>query len=192
MPILGVIASSTRQGQNVDLGAMFPIQSVYVGASGVSSITFSNIPQTYAHLQLRGITRDSFADTASQSQLSVNIGGAGANYSYQLMNGDGTSANGSSGADSTFYYGFDRTSAANTTASVFGGFIMDILDYANTNKLTTFKTLAGFDANGSGMAKYSSGLWLSTAAITSIRIQPQTGGNYTQYTQVTLYGIKGA
>ena len=36
-----------------DAGAMFPLQVITVGAAGASSISFTNIPATYAHLQVR-------------------------------------------------------------------------------------------------------------------------------------------
>jgi hypothetical protein len=37
--------------------------------------------------------------------------------------------------------------------------LVDILDYSNTNKYTTVRTLAGFDNNGNGAVTSNSGLW---------------------------------
>ena len=67
MPILGIVASSTRQGQATDTGAMFPLGMVQVGSGGSSSITFSSIPNTYKHLQIRGITR------GARSNVNTNV-----------------------------------------------------------------------------------------------------------------------
>jgi predicted patatin/cPLA2 family phospholipase len=78
-----------------------------------------------------------------------------------------------------------------TGANIFGAGVIDILDYANTNKYKTVRALSGHDNNGSGYVNFESGLWMSTSAITSIKLF--TAGNvYAQYTQFALYGIKGA
>jgi hypothetical protein len=65
---------------------------------------------------------------------------------------------------------------------------MDILDYANTNKFKTTRTLEGYDANGSGNVSLTSGLWQSTSAINSITITAV--GTFNQYSQFALYGVK--
>ena len=70
--------------------------------------------------------------------------------------------------------------------------IVDVLDYANTNKFKTIRNLEGFDVNGSGgLVALTSGLYRSTSAITSIKLTPNAG-NYAQYSHFALYGIKGA
>jgi hypothetical protein len=69
------------------------------------------------------------------------------------------------------------------------------LDYRNTNKYKTLRSLGGNDNNTAsppGDLYYGSNLWLNTAAITSLVIVPRTGTNFVQYTQFALYGIKGA
>ena len=40
------------------VGSYFLIQRVTVGGGGSSYVEFTNIPQTYTHLQVRGITQD--------------------------------------------------------------------------------------------------------------------------------------
>jgi hypothetical protein len=42
-----------------------------------------------------------------------------------------------------------------------------------------------------GEAFFMSSLWMSTSAITSIKLYPNTG-NWAQYSHFALYGIKGA
>ena len=68
-------------------------------------------------------------------------------------------------------------------------FIIDILDYANTSKYKTVRIALGSDRNGSGEVGLFSGLWQSTAAVTTIAIN--CGQNYTTTSQFALYGIKG-
>jgi hypothetical protein len=71
---------------------------------------------------------------------------------------------------------------------MFGALVIDILDYTNTNKNTTIRSLGGYDANGSGYLQLESMLWNNTAAINQIVLG--TGG-WAQYSSFALYGIKG-
>ena len=71
--------------------------------------------------------------------------------------------------------------------------IIDIHDYTNTSKLKTTKCLTAFDTNGgsnSSWIAHNSTLWNNTAAINQIRVR-MNSNSFNQYTQATLYGIKG-
>ena len=117
-------------------------------------------------------------------------GDSAANYSIHQLIGDGATA--SSSATTGSAYVFAGNVAGNTaTAGVFGVAIIDILDYANTNKYKTTRTFTGNDNNGSGDVRLMSGNWRSTAAITSIVITESTAANMNQYSSFALYGIKG-
>ena len=85
--------------------------------------------------------------------------------------------------------GFDPQASA--TANAFGVTIIDILDYANTNKYKTFRSLVGSDTNDTnGAVGLASGSWRSTSAITSITLSNNVSGNLAQYSSFALYGIK--
>jgi hypothetical protein len=85
----------------------------------------------------------------------------------------------------------DFMSASTGGANVFGTFIIDILDYANTSKYKTQRGLGGADLNGSGYISFNSGNWRNTNAITSISLTPLYGSQFAQYSSFALYGIKG-
>jgi hypothetical protein len=73
----------------------------------------------------------------------------------------------------------------------FGGSIVDILDYANTSKNKTVRTLTGADRNGNGLIGLRSGYWNSTAAVSSISIIATSGSTgFAQYSSFALYGVK--
>ena len=74
-----------------DTGAMFPLQVITVGATATASITFSNIPATYSHLQIRAIARTNVASTADYPQIRFNSD-SGSNYAHHLLYGDGSAA----------------------------------------------------------------------------------------------------
>lgn len=192
MPILGVIASSTRQGQSTDAGAMYPLQVITVGSAGASSITFSNIPSTYTHLQLRYISRGTTSALTVETRIRFNNdSGASAYYGGHQLFGDGASATANAdGTTSSSYLMFSP--AASEAANIFAVGVTDILDYSNSNKNKTIRSLGGFDKNGAtGYVLLRSGLWINTNAITSISIYP-VSDNFAQNSQFALYAVKGA
>ena len=181
-PILGIWASS-KSTVAADTGAYFPLQVITVGSAGASYVEFTNIPSTYTHLQVRGISMHPSADG-----LSGRINGdTGTNYTYHEIYGTGSAAGAQAETGKTALLEFGGS--PNTTSP--GAYIIDFLDYANTNKYKTVRTLAGADANGSGTVRLVSQLWLNTNAITSLRFYG-SGSNLSQYTQFALYGVKSA
>ena len=164
-----------------DPGATFLIDSVTVGAGGSSSINFTSIPSTYQHLQIR---TSLFNNATGGINIQYN-GDTGANYTYHQLYGTGTAAFSNSGtSQNSGYIAYNNAAGSNPTVAV-----VDILDYKNTNKYKTHRSLAGTDVNGSGGAlTFFSGLWLNTAAISSINII----GTFTQYSKFSLYGYMGS
>ena len=189
MPILGIIASQVT-GHLAPLSSYDSIATVTVGSGGASSITFSSIPSTYTHLQIRGIGK--FDPTVTdQSNILYNINSdTGTNYTLHSLRGNGTAAS-AYGAASTpaLYTNGIIPSSVSTRTNMFGVTVTDFLDYKNTNKYKTMRSLGGFDANGSGYLTLSSGVWMNTAAITSI-VLTLDSGSWTQYSSFALYGVK--
>jgi hypothetical protein len=165
------------------------IATVVVGSGGASTITFDSIPQTFQHLQIRGIARNSSAGpNYNFTRINLN-NNTGSDYAYHLLRGDGTDAASGAGSSQTFMW--SALSVDNgVTSNIFSGFVIDILDYTNTNKNTTVRSLAGYDANGSGYVALLSGLFNNTAAITEIDLTDTAADNFAQYSSFSLYGIK--
>jgi hypothetical protein len=187
--ILGIIASSGAAA--ADTNSYISISTVTVGSGGSATITFSSIPATYTHLQIRGIVRNS-ASGAGGAEAILQFNGTSTNYvSFHQVYGDGTSAvAGNNLGTSNILPSFNPKSG--TTANTFAGVVIDILDYTNTNKNKTVRTLSGWDANGDGFIIFRSGLWINTSAISSITIGMESTFNLAQYSSFALYGIKGS
>jgi len=177
----------------VTTGDYESIATVLVGSAGASSITFSNIPQTYKHLQIRVMSKDSGTGTGFPNIVaSLNGDTTHANYYSHYLNGNGTSAY-SGGVQASGYYclvGNAVTSNSGRT-SMFSSMIFDVLDYAQTSKHKTLRSLFGHDTNGSGEIGLDSSLWLNTSAITSISFSIVGGTNFVQHSHFALYGIRG-
>lgn len=187
-PILGIWAS---QNYPRITNSYESIATVTVGAGGQSSISFSSIPSTYKHLQIRGISRCTKADTGSENVvMSINGDTTYTNYRTHLIEGDGSTAYGGDIQVSAFYAQAALTIGNNATANVYGAAVIDILDYTNTNKNTTVRILTGVDNNGYGQIRFASSLWMNTAAITSLTLNPRSAGNFSQYSSFALYGVR--
>jgi hypothetical protein len=182
-PILGIYASQISGHLWEPAGAYDALWSTTL-ASATSTITISNIPQTYKHLQIRYIGRNSVNNSVIKITLNSDTA---ANYSLHYLYGNGTSVtSGGAASQSNMEANMAVSSYA---ASVFGGGVMDLLDYANTNKYKTLRVLNGFDNNGAGQVTFSSGSWRNTNAVTSITLIPNSSGNFAQYSSFALYGI---
>jgi hypothetical protein len=192
-PILGIYASQISGHLFAPSGAYDSIASTTVGAGGVSSVTFSSIPSTYKHLQLRILTRASDSAVMAGPIFRVN-GDSGSNYSYHLLTGNGATI-GSTGATNAGFMHFENIIANTAGAGNFGLYIIDFLDYANTSKNKTARALQGWDNAGAGsttgQAGFHSANWRSTSAINQIVATMFTGSNFMQYSSFALYGIKG-
>jgi hypothetical protein len=168
-------------------GAYDALATVTVPSAGLASIEFAAIPNTYKHLQIRGISRST--DSAAYTQNKLTINGVTTNYTLHQLFVDGStpSAYGVTGQASTQ---FESMAADTATANIYGAAIIDILDYQSTNKYKIFRILAGYDANGSGRLALTSGMTTTnTNAVTSVALSPRFG-NFKQYSQFTLYGVK--
>ena len=190
MPVLGIVASQISGHLFAPSGAYDSIATTTVGAGGAASITFSSIPQTYTHLQIRMIARTNGGISQDAAIVRLNSDTNSSNYTYHEILGTGSAVSvyGSGAPESMQMYSTTGTAA---TASVFGVGITDLLDYSNTNKYKTQRNFGGFDNNGSGQIRLHSSLWMNTNAISSIAFTPSIGTSFAQYTQFALYGVKG-
>jgi len=170
------------------IGDYESIQTASIGAGGQSSITFNSIPSTYKHLQVRLLARNGNSGTEYNGTMQFNSD-TGSNYSYHLLVGSGSGTpSAGAGANQTSILCF-QAPGAGSTANIFGAAVIDILDYANTNKFKTVRSLNGYDRNGSGSMFLWSGNWRSTSAVNSMTINLDNG--FVQYSHVALYGIRG-
>jgi hypothetical protein len=188
-PILGIYASQISGHLFSPSGAWDSIATTTVGAGGQASVTFSSIPSTYTHLQIRALGRSSFANTFSSIEIQFNAD-TGANYAWHYLKGSGSAASSSASTSDTVMRAIDFVSASQASG-IFSAYTMDILDYTNTSKNTTMRIFGGADCNGSGGMDLHSGAWFNTSAVTSIKLAASNASNFEQYSSFALYGIKG-
>lgn len=158
--------------------------STTVLGSTTAAVTFSSIVGTYSHLQVRFIARGA----SGGGILTTFNSDTATNYSYHSLTGDGATASVNSGVSASNML-IVRNGGIQTAASTFSAGVIDILDYSNTSKYKTLRTLNGGDANGSGNIQLESGSWRNTAAVTSITLT-HNGSGFAANSSFALYGIK--
>jgi hypothetical protein len=187
--VIGVITAGLFSSPTAPVTNSYEsISTVTVGAGGQSSISFTSIPSTYKHLQIRAIGRytvDNFWNRLIVNGTAMTNGGtSSSNYHMHWLYGDGANPGAQYNAQNYFF------GSQGTVANTFSASIIDVLDYTNTNKNKVIRTLTGWDSNGGGLIGLNSFLFVNTAAVTSLSFTPDSG-NWAQYSQFALYGIKG-
>lgn len=165
---------------------MKALQTVTVGAGGASTITFSNIPQTYTDLVIKMSARGTGTAANQTAYLQFN-GDTGANYSSKYLYGDGSTA---ASGTSTSYIFLGGAADNGATANTFCNNEVYIPNYIAAN----FKSVSVDSARENNSAStYTTlalwaGLWNSTSAISSLSISIFSN-NFAQYSTFTLYGV---
>lgn len=158
--------------------------------SSQASVTFSSLDTLaagYQHLQIRMVARATFSNVERTFICRVNSD-SGNNYDHHGLFGTGSSV-ASYASTSQAKIDLGSFAANNAALGAFGAGVMDILDPFETSKYTTFRTLSG--AQTTPHITLRSGLWMNTAALTSIEISEPTS-NIAAGSRFSLYGLKAS
>ena len=157
------------------------------GSSG--TITFSSIPSTYQHLQIRGIMRSTAAGVGQDSLAIRANGDTSSVYSFHFL--DNITAY-NSASNSYIFTSYSNVPLAGHTANYTGSVVIDLHNYASTTQNKTFRFSSGLVIPASVLTEsVGSGLYQSTSAVNSVSLF-MTSGSWATTTQFALYGIKGA
>lgn len=114
-------------------------------------------------------------------------GDAGSNYAFHLLYayGDGSVLS-TSGTSRTFFS--IGLGADSSEAGVFHASDVDILDAFSSTKNKTARILIAASGVNWQFVQLRSGLWMNTAALTSIRVYPNSG-TFANGSRISLYGV---
>jgi hypothetical protein len=173
--------------------ANFTSLQTVTAAGGESVLTFSSIPGTYKHLQIRGISK-SLSPYGVSGAITRFNSDSGSNYSYHTLGTQGSSIFNSGTASTTSFQtdAFSVGTDGATYANMYGYIIYDFIDYASTTKYKTVRAEMGCETNTGAFAGYyynMSGNWRSTSAITTITLSESSGLLYAAGSTFALYGI---
>jgi hypothetical protein len=167
------------------------ISSVTVGSGGASSINFTSIPSTYTDLCIKLSARGTLTGVTWQNlRLRFNSDSA-SNYSYKLL----AALSGSvlSASETSTYLRYSYGTYADATASTFSNAEYYITNYTSSNnKSISYDSVAENNSSTVYALALTAGLWNNSAALSSIAITPDAGGDWAQYSTAYLYGISNA
>lgn len=160
-----------------------------VTATGSSpNLSLTNIPSTYTNLYIVAQLRSSDGRNGGQSASLTFNGDTGANYNKIWQTADnGTPGAGVQVNASAIEFGCLMNGSVSGTFGSQEGFIAQ---YKNTNmwKVVHWRSGAGLFYSSA----QQSGLWRSTAAISSLNIQEPSNLNWVSGSYISLYGLVGA
>lgn len=168
------------------------IQTAY-GDGSTQSITFSSIPQTYKHLQVRYVARGT-GNTTNARQVTVSYNGQSSTFRSHVLSA------GYGGAPLSETIGANYVAwipELNGTSNSYGAGVIDLLDYTNASTNKTFRNFSGYYGGGYAdgypqgvnMVALVSGFRTTTEAISSLTFSSYNA--FTSQTRFSLYGIKG-
>lgn len=162
------------------------IASSTVGSGGAANIDFTSIPATYTDLLIKISSRTDPAQLPNSLLITFNNNTS--NRSSRRLNGSGSAAASFSSATLTYA---SESQGASTTGSTFANTEIYIPNYAGSNnKSYSADGVMENNATESYVSLWA-GLWADTAAITSVKLIPDTG-NFVQYSTFYLYGISSS
>lgn len=166
-------------------GPSFDLISSTILTGSQASVTFdvSTLASTYKHLQIRMLARKDGANGA----ITMTMNGSGLSWVHGLGasgttvysdNGSGNAAIGVGLYSSPF------------GSNNYGMTLMDLLDVFSSTKNKTVRILGGYADSVESNIWLRSGLWNSTATVTSIVLN-STSVNFAAGSRFSIYGIKG-
>ena len=159
--------------------ATYSLITSQVLSSTSVSVTITSIPSTFTDLVLVVQT----AQPSSTGELYIRFNSdTGTNHSYTSVTGDVTSVGANRTSNGSVIF-------AGHLGTSFMTSIIDIFDYANTNK---WKTTVLRGSNADRVVGQVSGQWRSTSAVTSIFLSQMNSGTnlFVSGSTFRLYGIE--
>jgi len=156
--------------------------------SASTFVTFSSISQSYTDLKLIISARAN--NGAAYANTSMNFNGSGGTYANKLFYGVGTGSSATVGTVFPTAAFIGDIPAASVYANTFSNQEIYITNYKDTNTYKGYYTVSAHENDiAAAFLEADSGVWLSTAAITSMLIGCGNSGQFVTNSMFSLYGI---
>lgn len=181
---VGTIAASGAYVPSAT-GAMQVIQDQLLTVSA-TSVTFANIPQTFAHLRLEICAREDGA-VVTDEIFNLFNGDIGVDYEWirTLSTPSTVTPSGGTGVNNPRLC---LITGASLGAGRFASSVVDFPNYASSNTAKTWRGISMASAGAGGLLGDYCGTWLNTSPLVQIALAPGTG-NFVAGSRFTLYGL---
>jgi hypothetical protein len=189
--LLGILNSQASDGGLAN--SYDHIQTVKLSTT-TNSVTFSGIGALtdYTHLQFRIVSHASNSGSGAAAYHGMYFNGdASTNktiHTMQTFNGNPDVFNVNN--QNRIKVGVMPSTFGSQNNLMFAPTIVDINDFASTNKNKTVRFMSALDSYTQDMLWFGGGAWYSTAAITSVTFDVVDSSNYVAESRFSLYGIK--
>jgi large repetitive protein len=187
----GAYSAASNSVTPVIPGAMELIATGATTGGSTMTVTFSSIPQTFKHLQIRLTGKSYMSGSSASANVRFTVGGV-TNYSYHEIKGiSGTSSAAGAASQTSILLASSIWPQIDAPTYNVAGIILDVNDYTNTTNNKTIRLHGGSNVStGTFGSILQTGTVVSTAAISSISFSQINGGGW-QLTKYSLYGIRG-
>ena len=163
---------------------LFKIASTTV-ESPTASIEFTSIPSGYTDLIVYYSLRGSGTNS---NEIRITYNGVTTGYSNRVLYGSGSSVGSISPGTAYFYAG--ESPAVNDTTNTFSNGFTYIPNYTSSNaKSASTDVVEENNSTTLNSLNLAANLCTNTAAITSIKIQPDSSFTWVANSPATLYGV---
>ena len=160
------------------MSTYYPIQS-FTLTSDVSTVVFSNLPQTYQDLVM--VIEGTISLTVNSFRFQFNED-TGNNYSYTWLAANSSSASSNRASNASGINSFHIAASSSTTVNQTTTLHLQNYTNTTTNKVCLLR------GNANSETAVTTGMWLNTSRITSITVR-STNGDLRSGCNLTLYGI---
>ena len=150
------------------------------------TLSFTAIPQTYAHLRVVARTRGTFAGATDQIYMRLN--GSQASYFWQRLWGAGAAASADSGTD-VAQASVGSQPAATDGANKWAALVLEIPGY-RMGQWASWIAQCWSGQSAGGWAFLCSGVWANVAPITQLDLFGSAAANLAIGSRASLYGLK--
>jgi len=172
----------------------YDLITAYDLAATSTSINFNSIPQTYKHLEIRGVLQGTQGTNRGNTWQGFSLNDNSNAYDYATFIGyeSGTATYSRDIAQSTLALGDVMYQGGD--ASGMQTFIIKINNYSDTTKIKNWTMWSGWCVSGATQNRifYNTGVMrTSTSAITTIKFPNSNTSGYAIGSSLRLYGING-
>jgi len=167
------------------------IETTTLGGTS-TAVTFSSLTTDYQHLMIKCICRTDQNTTPGYDYVAIKFNGTTGDWDNLSAYAFDTTLAGDNGLNAATA-NVSATTCDPMNALAFGVIEVVIPNYQSTNQYHGFNSIGGKGGQTSGYTQFGGSTWhASTAAVTSVTLEPGGGSNFVSGCIFTMYGLRSS